>query len=96
MFQNGWSNFTQPHYYLRDLKHVYYGCCGFPYGQEDQTLFINDEPNKVFQNSKWSGFLKIIQGTNVVKKQGATVGPCILFMAAFGWIAIGKNGSSSI
>jgi hypothetical protein len=35
------------HYYLKDLKHVYYACHGKDYG-EDQTLLIDDEPNKVF------------------------------------------------
>jgi len=35
------------HYYLKDLKCVYYGCCGKDYGEEDQTLLIDDEPNKV-------------------------------------------------
>jgi hypothetical protein len=34
------------HYYLKDLKHIYYGCCGLPYGKEDQTLLIDDEPSK--------------------------------------------------
>jgi hypothetical protein len=43
----------------------------------------------------WS-FLKIIQGLNVVKEQGAMVGPRILFVATLGWIAIGHNGSSSL
>jgi hypothetical protein len=23
------------HYYLKDFKHIYYGCCGLPYGKED-------------------------------------------------------------
>jgi hypothetical protein len=35
------------HYYLEDLKCVYYGCDMLPYGKEDQTLLIDDEPNKV-------------------------------------------------
>ncbi len=43
------------HYYLKDLKCVYYACHGKDYGKEDQTLLINNEPNKVFQNSKWIG-----------------------------------------
>jgi hypothetical protein len=43
------------HYYLKDLKFVYYGCHKLPYWKEDQTLLINDEPNKVFQNPNWSG-----------------------------------------
>ncbi len=34
---------------------MYYNRCGLPYGKEDQTLLIDDEPNNVFQNSKWSG-----------------------------------------
>ncbi len=34
------------YYYLKDLKCVYYGCSGLPYGKEDQTLMIDDEPNK--------------------------------------------------
>ncbi len=37
------------HYYLKDLKCVYYGCCGLSYGKEDQTLFIDDEPSKHYK-----------------------------------------------
>ncbi len=36
------------HYYLKDLKCVYYARCRKDYGKEDRTLLINDEPNKVF------------------------------------------------
>jgi hypothetical protein len=36
----------KPHYYLKDLKQVYYACHGQSYGLEDQTLLINNEPNK--------------------------------------------------
>ncbi len=43
------------YYYLKDFKHVYYGCRGKDYGMEDQTLLIDDEPNKVFWNPKWTG-----------------------------------------
>jgi len=51
------------HYYLKDLKCVYHGCHGLPYGKEDQTLFINDEFNKALRNSKWSGiFLESFRG----------------------------------
>jgi hypothetical protein len=32
------------YYYLKDLKCVYYGYHGLPYGKEDQTLMIDDEP----------------------------------------------------
>jgi hypothetical protein len=35
---------------------VYYNSCGLPYGKEDQTLLIDDEPNKAFWNPKWNGF----------------------------------------
>ncbi len=31
------------HYYLKELKCIYYGYRGLPYGTEDQTLFIDDE-----------------------------------------------------
>jgi hypothetical protein len=39
-------------YYLKDLKIMYYNCRGLPYGKEDQTLLIDDEPSKAFQNMK--------------------------------------------
>jgi hypothetical protein len=55
MFQGFLWNFTQSHYYLKDLKWVYYPCHGLPYGKKHQTLLTDDEPNKVFQNPKWSG-----------------------------------------
>ncbi len=35
------------HYYLKDLKQMYYACLGLPYGKEDQTLPIDNEPTKV-------------------------------------------------
>ncbi len=58
------------HYYLKDLKHVYYGCHGLPYGKEDQTLLIDDEPNKVLWNSKWSGlFLESFRGQMLLKNK---------------------------
>jgi hypothetical protein len=44
------------YYYIKDLKHVYYACCGLPYGMEDQILPFDDKPSKVLQNPKWSGF----------------------------------------
>ncbi len=55
--------FPRSYYYLKDLKHVYYGCRGLLYGKENQPLLIDDEPNKTFQNPKWSGlFLKSFKG----------------------------------
>jgi hypothetical protein len=34
---------------------MYYVCRWLPYGKDDQTLLINDEPNKALLNPKWSG-----------------------------------------
>jgi hypothetical protein len=34
------------YYSIKNLKHVYYACCGLPYGIDDQTLLINDKPSK--------------------------------------------------
>jgi hypothetical protein len=34
------------HYYLKDLKRIYDGCHGLPYGKENQTLLIDNEFNK--------------------------------------------------
>jgi hypothetical protein len=51
------------HYYVKDLKHVYSACGGKDYGKEDQTLLIDNEPNKVFWNPKWIGlFLESFKG----------------------------------
>jgi hypothetical protein len=30
------------------------GCKGLLYGDMDQTLFMDDEPSKAFQNPKWN------------------------------------------
>ncbi len=43
----------ESHYYLMDLKRVYYACRGLPYGKGDQTFLINNEPNKALQNLNW-------------------------------------------
>jgi hypothetical protein len=37
---------VRTYYYLKDLRRVYFTCLGLPYGKKDQTLFIEDEPNK--------------------------------------------------
>jgi hypothetical protein len=31
---------------------MYYDCYDLPYRKEDQTLFIDDEPNKALKNPK--------------------------------------------
>jgi hypothetical protein len=42
---------------------VYYACHWKDYGKEDQTLLIDDEPNKVFQNPKQTSlFLESFRG----------------------------------
>jgi hypothetical protein len=45
-----WKTFGQiimgSYYCIKDLKRVYYACCGLPYGIDDQTLLINDKPSK--------------------------------------------------
>jgi hypothetical protein len=46
----------ESHYYIKDLKCMHYACHGLPYGKEDQTLLINDEPSRALWNPKWSGF----------------------------------------
>jgi hypothetical protein len=49
---------------------VYYGCSGLPYGKEDQTLMIDDEPNKTLWNSKWSGlFLESFKGELLLRNK---------------------------
>ncbi len=40
---------------LKDLDRIHLACKGLPYGDKDQTLFIDDEPSKAFQNPKWNG-----------------------------------------
>jgi hypothetical protein len=41
---------TETYYYFKDLSCVYFAYGGLPYGKEDQTLFIDDEPSKAFKN----------------------------------------------
>jgi hypothetical protein len=49
---------------------MYYPCPRPPYGKEDQTLLINDEPTKTFRNSKWSGlFLESFNGQMLSKNK---------------------------
>jgi hypothetical protein len=43
------------YYYLKDLDRIHLACKGLPYGNRGQTLFIDDEPSKAFQNPKWNG-----------------------------------------
>jgi hypothetical protein len=51
------NQFTIGNYYcFKDLSCVYSAYQGLPYGKEDQTLLIDNEPNIIFQNSKSNGF----------------------------------------
>jgi hypothetical protein len=61
---------TGNYYCLKDLSCVYSTCQGLPYGKEDQTLFIDDKPNKVLQNSKSNGlFLESFRGHKLSKNK---------------------------
>jgi hypothetical protein len=52
------------------LKRVYYVCHGLPYGKEDPTLLIDNEPYKVIQKSKWSGlFLESLKKKMLLKNK---------------------------
>jgi hypothetical protein len=49
---------------------MYYNCHGLPNGKDDETLLIDDEPNKAFQNLKWSGlFLESFRGQMLSKNK---------------------------
>ncbi len=49
---------------------MYYACHGLPCGKEDQTLLIDNELNKVFQNLKWIGlFLESFKGQMLSKNK---------------------------
>jgi hypothetical protein len=37
------------------MDRVHLACRGLPYGDRDQTLFIDDECSKALQNPKWNG-----------------------------------------
>jgi hypothetical protein len=57
------------YYYLKDLKRMYYNCHGLPYGKEDQTLLIDDEPNKAFWNLNCDLFFKSFRGQMLLKNK---------------------------
>jgi hypothetical protein len=42
------------YYYLKDLDQVHLACRGLPYGDKDETLVIDKEPNKALRNLKWN------------------------------------------
>jgi hypothetical protein len=49
---------------------VHLACRGLLYGDKDQTLLIDDEPNKAFRNPKWSKlFLKPFRGRELSKNK---------------------------
>jgi hypothetical protein len=58
------------YYYLKDLDRVHLACKSLPYGERDQTLIIDDEPNKALWNPKWNGlFLKPFKGPKLSKNK---------------------------
>ncbi len=62
--------YPRSYYYLKDLKKMYYNCHELPCGKEDQTILIDDEPSKAFQNLKWSGFfLESFEGQMLSKNK---------------------------
>ncbi len=70
MHYNNGSARCSIYYYLKDLDRVHLACKGLPYGDRDQTLFIDDEPNKAFQNPKWNGlFLEPFKGRELSKNK---------------------------
>ncbi len=65
------SQFTHiVYYYLKDFDRVHLVCKGLPYGDRDQTLFIDDEPSKALYNPKWNElFLKPFRGRELSKNK---------------------------
>jgi hypothetical protein len=52
------------------LDRVHFACRGLPYGAKDQTLFIDDEPNKALKNPRWNGlFLEPFKGHELSKNK---------------------------
>ncbi len=80
------------YYYLKDLNHVYFACQGLPYKIENQTLFIDNEPNKAFWNSNNSGLLiEFFKRHKLPKNAVQQLDLCNPFMTNIDWIAIGKD-----
>jgi hypothetical protein len=58
------------YYYLKDLDRVHLACRGLFYGDRDQTLLIDDGPNKALWNPKWNElFLEPFRGHELSKKK---------------------------
>ncbi len=74
----------KPHYYLKDLKCVYYACHGKDYGKEDKTLLIDHELSKALWNQKWIGFFLESFKRQMFKNMVQLVGLAILFVATLG------------
>jgi hypothetical protein len=65
---------------------VYHGCRGLLYGKENQTLLIDDEPSKIVENLKWSGFfLESFRGELLLMNKVQ-----LLDLASHLWIALIK------
>jgi hypothetical protein len=58
------------HYYLKDMKCVYYACCGKDYGKDEQTWMIDNKLSKAHRNPKWIGlFLESFRGQMLSKNK---------------------------
>jgi hypothetical protein len=78
---------------LKGFDQVHFICRGLLYGDRDQTLFIDDEPNKALQNPKWSIlFFEPFKGCELSKNQGAMFRPCISIVANIKRFAFCKYG----
>jgi hypothetical protein len=56
MFEDFWSNFSWVLLLFEGFEMCVLWLLWVFYGKEDQTLLIDDERSKTFQNPNWSGF----------------------------------------
>ncbi len=82
IFENFVGITPKSYYHMKDLKCVYSAYCGLPYGMENQTLLIDDKPNKVFQNGF---FLESFRGEILSRNKVQ-----LLNLASWLWLAFIK------
>jgi hypothetical protein len=59
----------------------------------DETLFIDDKPNKALQNPRWSKlFLMPFKGHELSKNKSAMVRSCILVVVGIERFSLCKHG----
>jgi hypothetical protein len=70
MHYNNRSTHTLSLLLFEGLDRVHFACKNLFYGDKDQTLLIDDEPNKAFWNPKWNElFLKPFEGHELSKNK---------------------------